>query len=133
LTRRLKLLPAIVAFAAVGLTASAALASDAYPSSNCFRARDWQDWKAPAPNVLLVKVGASQIWRLDLSQGSDQLKYSDVRITNRNMHSAWLCNPLDFDLMLSDGHGVIHQQLIVASVRQLNPEEIAAIAPRDRP
>ena len=132
MSRRLKLLP-LIALAAATFAASAAFADAGPPQSNCFRARDWISWKSPAPNVVLVKVGANRVFRLDLRQGSDQLKYSDVHLTNRNMHSAWLCSPLDFDLMLSDTHGVIHQSLAVSSLRPLTPDEIAAIPPSDRP
>jgi hypothetical protein len=122
----------VLVFAAATFAASAAFA-DARPSSNCFRARDWLGWKSPAPNVVLVRVSPSRVWRLDLQQGSDQLKYSDVHLTNRNIQNSWLCTPADFDLLLSDTHGTMSIPLIVTSVRQLSPEEIAAIPPRDRP
>jgi hypothetical protein len=133
LSRRLRFLPAL-AFAAATFAASAALAAnDSETTHNCFRARDWQGWKSPAPNVLLVRVGANGVWRLDLQQGSDQLQYPDVHITNRNMKSAWLCGPSDFQLLLSDRFGIVRQPLIVTSVRQLTPDEIAAIPAHDRP
>jgi hypothetical protein len=134
LSRRLKLLP-VLAFAAVTFAATSALAdADAGATThNCFHSRDWVGWKAPSPNVLLVKVGANGVWRLDLQQGSDQLKYPDVHITNRNMKSTWLCVPSDFNLLLSDTHGIVREPLIVTSVRQLTPEEIDAIPQRDRP
>jgi hypothetical protein len=125
LSRRLKLLP-ILAFAAATFAATAALAaSDS--ASNCFRARDMGPWKSPAPNVLLYRVGANAVWRLDLQEGSDQLKYPDMHITNRHMESAWLCGPSDFQLLLSDTSGTIREPLIVTSVRQLTPDEIAQI------
>ena len=133
MSKRLKLLP-LLAFTAATFAASAALAAnDAGTTHNCFRARDMGPWKSPAPNVLLYRVGANGVWRLDLQQGSDQLKYPDVHITNRNMKSAWLCGPSDFNLLLSDTHGTMSIPLIVTSVRQLTPDEIAAIPPMDRP
>jgi hypothetical protein len=118
----------------VTFAATAALAdNDAGTTHNCFRAGEWLGWKSPAPNVLLVRVTPSRVWRLDLQQGSDQLKYPDVHITNRNMKATWLCAPTDFDLLLSDTHGTMSIPLIVTSVRQLTPDEISAIPPRDRP
>jgi hypothetical protein len=128
LSTRLKLLSALTLAAAM-FAATAAPAA----TSNCFRARDWLGWKSPAPNVLLVHVSPNAVWRLDLQEGSNQLKYSDVHITNRHMESAWLCGPGDFDLLLSDRAGIVHEPLIVTSVRQLTPEEIATIPARDRP
>jgi hypothetical protein len=117
-----------VAFAAATFAAAAALAAnDGETSHNCFRARDMGPWKSPAPNVLLYRVGANAVWRLDLQEGSDQLKYPDVHITNRHMESAWLCGPSDFQLLLSDTAGIVREPLIVTSVRQLTPDEIAEI------
>ncbi len=127
MSRRLKLLP-ILAFAAATFAATAALAaSDSGAASNCFRARDMGPWKSPAPNVLLFRVGANGVWRLDLQEGSDQLKYPDVRITNHHMEGAWLCGPSDFQFVLSDRDGIVREPLIVTSVRQLTPDEIAQI------
>jgi hypothetical protein len=127
LSTRLKLLP-ILAFAAATFAATAALAaSDSGATSNCFRARDMGPWKSPAPNVLLYRVGANGVWRLDLQEGSDQLKYPDVHITNHHMDSSWLCGPSDFQLVLSDTAGIVREPLIVTSVRQLTPDEIAQV------
>ena len=115
-------------FSAVTL-AAAMFAATAAPAatSNCFRARDMGPWKSPAPNVLLYRVGANGVWRIDLQQGSDQLKYPDMHITNQHMQSAWLCGPSDFQLLLSDRAGIVREPLIVTSVRQLSPDEIAQI------
>jgi hypothetical protein len=128
----LKLLP-ILAFAAATFAATAALAASDSGASNCFRARDMGPWKSPAPNVLLYRVGANGIWRLDLQEGSDQLKYPDVHITNRHMDSSRLCGPSDFQLLLSDTAGIVREPLIVTSVRQLTPDEIAQIPHQDLP
>ena len=129
MSTRLKLLSAVTLAAAM----LAATAAPAATSSNCFRARDMGPWKSPAPNVLLYRVGANAVWRLDLQEGSDQLKYPDMHITNRHMESAWLCGPSDFQLLLSDRAGIVREPLIVTSVRQLTPDEIAAIPQKDLP
>lgn len=139
MSRRLKLLPTKLltglAFTTAVFAASATLAAanDSQATHNCFRGRDWTGWKSPAPNVLLLHVGVNGIWRLDLQEGSDQLKYPDVHITSRNVTHAWYCVPSDFQLLLSDTHGIIREPLIVTSVRQLTPDEISAIPPQDRP
>jgi hypothetical protein len=132
LSTRLKLLSAVTVAAAM-LVATTALAANSDATSNCFRARDWMGWKSPAPNVLLVHVSPNAVWRLDLQEGSDQLKYTDVRITNRHMDSSWLCVPSDFQLQLTDRFGIVNEPLIVTSVRQLTSDEIAAIPDKDRP
>ena len=128
MSTRLKLLSAVALAAAMFAATSAPAAT-----SNCFRARDMGPWKSPAPNVLLYRVGANGVWRIDLQQGSDQLKYPDMHITNQHMDSAWLCGPSDFQLLLSDRAGIVREPLIVTSVRQLTPDEIAAIPQKDLP
>lgn len=133
MSKPLKLLP-MLAFAAATFAATAALAAAGPPGArSCFRFGDLQAWKSPAPNVLLFKVGASRVFRLDLQQGSNQLRYSDARLINRNVSSTWLCDPLDFNLLLTDRQGTWSEPLIVTSMRQLTPEEIDAIPPGERP
>ena len=133
MSKPLKLFPTL-AFAAATFAATAAFAAAAPAGTrSCFRFNELQDWKSPAPNVLLLKVGASRIFRLDLQQGSNQLKYSDARLINRNVHSDWLCDPLDFNLLLTDRQNTWSEPLIVTSVRQLTPAEIDAIPPTERP
>jgi hypothetical protein len=133
LSTRLKLLSALTLAAATLVATTALAASNPATTSNCFRARDMGPWKSPAPNVLLYRVGANGIWRIDLQEGSDQLKYPDMHITNQHMDSAWLCGPSDFQLLLSDRAGIVREPLIVTSVRQLSPDEIAAIPQKDLP
>ena len=132
MSRPLKLLP-VLAFAATALAASAAIADAGATPSNCFQARDLLGWKSPSPNVILYRVSPNRVWRLDLQQGSDQLKYPDVHLTNQNMKSSWICGPSDLNLLLSDTHGTMKIPLIVTSVRQLSPDEIAALPAQDRP
>jgi hypothetical protein len=133
LSRRSFLLPAI----AVALfTASAAPAlADAHstpPSDTCFYARELQSWKSPAPDVILMRVGASQVFRLDLETGSNQLKYSDVRLVNRHQTSAWICSPQDLDLLLV-AQGGFSEPLFVKSITRLTPDEVAAIPHQFQP
>lgn len=132
MSRPLKLLP-VLAFAAVTLGATASFAANAPGGRTCFRFGDMQAWKSPAPNVLLLKVGASRIFRLDLQQGSNQLNYPDARLINRNVQSSWMCDRFDFNLLLTDRQGAWSEPLIVTSVRQLTPAEIDAIPPQERP
>jgi len=133
LSRRLATLPAAACAAAV-LMAQVALADTGYRASNCFDASEWQDWKSPSPNVIYLRVNAHEIFRLDLSTGSSQLKYPDVHLVNVNRSaSRWVCNPLDLDLHLTDSHNTFTEVLIVKSITKLTPDEVAAIPPKDRP
>jgi len=102
-------------------------------SSSCFFVRDWQGWKSPSPNVIYLRVGVSQVYRLDLSVGSNQLQYGDVHLFSRIWDTSWICSPLDLDLQVADDHGTFREPLIVKSITRLTPEEIAAIPPKFRP
>jgi hypothetical protein len=112
---------------------ASAPAPAATPSSACFHARDWQAWKSPAPNEILLRVGANDIYRLDLREGSNQLQYSDMHLVNRHETSSWLCQPADFDLLLSDDHGIFSEPLFVSRITKLTPDQIAAIPAKYRP
>jgi hypothetical protein len=132
MTRRY-ILPAAAAFALAALTAVPALAANP-PGGSCFYARQWQDWRSPAPNVILLRVGVNDVYRLDLANGgSDQLQYPDVHLTNRHEVSPWLCGPTDFDLLVSDDHGIFAEPLFVTAVTKLSADEVAAIPAKFRP
>ena len=126
------ILPAIGLALAAALGAAPALAASP-PGDNCFYAREWRDWRSPAPNVILLRVGVSDVYRLDLREGSNQLQYSDVHLINRHQPSGWLCQPIDFDLLLADNHGLFSEPLFVTAVTKLTPEQIAAIPAKYRP
>lgn len=134
MTRRLATLPAL-AFALASLAAPAALAGGqgGPPSDTCFWSADWQDWTSPAPDVVLLKVGASQVFRLDLREGSNQLKYPDMHLFNRHQHGPWICTPQDLDLLLSDDHRIYSEPLFVKSITRLTPDQIEAIPAKYRP
>ena len=122
---------AAIALAALTLSAAPALAAN-QTSDTCFRSSDWQGWKSPSPDVILIHVGASQVFRLDLKTGSNQLKYSDVRLVNRHQTSAWICNPGDLDLLLV-AQGGFSEPLFVKSITRLTPDEVAAIPHQFQP
>jgi hypothetical protein len=122
---------AALAFAAVFLAAPPALAAANASGDNCFRASDWLDWKSPAPNVILLRVSVDKVYRLDLKEGSNQLTYPDMRLVNRHEQSLFICQPSDFDLVLTDG--IDKEPLFVKSMTLLTPDEVAAFPRQDRP
>ena len=133
--RRLSALPVLAfALAATSLAAPLAHAEGGDRGASCLDSRQLEDWKSPNPHVIYYRVGASAIYRLDLSEGSNQLKYSDVSLINEHRSpSQWLCSPLDFQLRVTDSHHTFVDPLIVSSVTRLTPDEIAAIPPEFRP
>jgi hypothetical protein len=132
LSRRSHILPAI-GLAIATLAAAPAAVAATPPSDTCFYARNWEDWSSPAPDVILLRVGVHDIYRLDLKYGSNQLKYPDMHLANRHETTGWLCQPSDFDLLLSDDHGIYSEPLFVTKITKLTPDEVAAIPVKYRP
>jgi hypothetical protein len=126
------MLPAL-AFAIAAAAAPLAHA-DTPRGSSCIDSRQLQGWKSPSPNVIYYRVHKDQVFRLDLSTGSDQLKYSDVHLFSQHLTpSQWICSPADWNLRVTDDHNTFTQPLIVSAITQLTPDEIAAIPPQYRP
>lgn len=129
---RLTILPA-VAFAIASIAAPLAHAEPSRGSS-CIDSRELQDWKSPSPDVIYYRVRTSDVYRLDLASGSNQLKYSDVHLfSNHLTPSRWICSPQDFNLRVTDDHHTFVEPLIVRSITKLTPDEIAAIPAAYRP
>jgi hypothetical protein len=129
---RLTILPAL-AFAIASAAAPLAYA-ETPGGSSCIDTRQLQDWKSPSPNVIYYRVHQNDVYRFDLSTGSNQLKYSDVHLFSvHNAPSPWICTPIDWNLRVTDDHNTFTESLIVQSVTKLTPEEVAAIPPQYRP
>src|SRR3569833_2008630 len=120
----------LAAVAALGMAAPAFAATDA--TRNCFRAHDWQDWKAPDDKTILVRVNQLDVWRIGLS-GGERMITDDTNHLITNFHGGdWICHPIDLSHMkVSDGHVTL--PLFVNSLTKLTPEQVALIPTKDRP
>jgi len=120
----------LLAGGALALTALAALpaaaATDGYSSNRpCFFINQWQGWKADGPNTIYLRVNIRDIYRADLSAGSEQLTWpGSYHLISKVVGSSSICTPLDLQLAVSDSHG-FYQPLIVKSLVKLTPEEVA--------
>ena len=115
---------------ALALTAGAAAAS-APATHKCFFITAWQGWSSPSPTVIYLKVN-SDIYRVDLSVGSPNLRTPAMHLISKLTDTASVCNPLDLDLALADNQGY-REPLIAKAITRLTPEEAAAIPPKFRP
>ena len=114
----------------LSLAASPAVADAKHP---CFFISQWQGWHATNDHTIFIRVNLKDIYRLDLSAGSQELTWPGTyHLVNVVRGSSSICTPLDFQLSLSDGHG-FQQFLIVSNVTKLTPEEIAAMPKKDLP
>jgi hypothetical protein len=110
--------------------AAPALADAQHP---CFFINQWEGWRAPDANTIFLRVNLRDVYRADLSAGSQELTWpGSYHLISRVEGSSSICGPLDLQLALSDGHG-FYQPLIVRSLVKLTPDEIAAIPKKYRP
>jgi hypothetical protein len=114
-----------------GGASAEAVAKAPSAKSSCFFINQWEGWKSPGPNVIYLRVRGRDIYKVELSGGSDQLSWSSYHLVSRSRGTS-VCTALDLDLALSDGHG-FYQPLIVRSLVKLDPEEAAAIPKKYQP
>jgi hypothetical protein len=116
--------------AVLGLAAAPATADPEHP---CFFINQWQGWKAAGPNVIYLRVNLRDIYRVELSAGSQELTWpGSYHLVSRIEGSTSICSPLDLQLAVADGHG-FYQPLIVRSIAKLTREQIAALPRKDLP
>jgi hypothetical protein len=124
---RSKLACGALALSALGLAALPAAAGPDSAHHPCFFINQWQGWKADGPNTIYLRVNLNQIYRVDLSAGSEQLTWPGTyHLVSKVVGSSSICTPLDLQLSVSDSHG-FYQPLIVRSLTKLTPEEVAAL------
>ena len=100
----------------------------------CFFSRDFQTWRSPDANTILIRVGVSRLYRLDLSAPCPTLQFPNAHLINTFHGSDSVCGPLDWDIRVAQypGGGAT-EQCVVKSMTQLTPQQVAAIPPRMRP
>lgn len=126
---------ATAAAAALGFAAPAlAATTPAKPNTtgNCFQAHDWEDWRGSDPNTIYVRVHVRDFYKIELSAGSNMVTDPTNHLITDIRGSNWICSPLDLDMKISDGHGVV-VPLIAKSITKLTPEQVAAIPKKDLP
>ncbi len=127
----------LMALTAAGLLASTAHAqtsapAQAKPRPPCFSLSDWRGWSSPSREVLYMKVRNRDVYRVDLTRGTNQLGSPGSHIVSVVRGSDRVCNPIDLDLRVSDGMGFA-MPIRAKTITKLTPEEIAAIPRKDRP
>jgi hypothetical protein len=123
---------AALAAAAVSLTACA-YGPPMASGSDCFSSTQWRGWSSPADDVIYLRVGSNDVWRVDLAPGSGRnldrggdFLVSEVRGSNR------ICTANDLDLAIASTTG-FRTPLFPRSLRKLTPAEVAALPPGHRP
>lgn len=120
--------PLLLAVAALALGLAGAASADAparKPASACFFSRDWSGWRSPDENTIYLRVNVNDIYKVDLSAGSNMLLWPDSHLVNEVRGPDTICSPLDLDLKVVED-GVV-EPLIVKAITRLTPDQVAAI------
>ncbi len=120
----------LAAASAATIATTPALARD--EGRSCFFANQWESWRSPAPDVILIRVNLHDVYELRLSSPAPELDYPDVHLVSKFHGTNSVCDPLDLQLEVSDNHG-FRSPIIVRSMRKLTPDEVAQIPRRYRP
>lgn len=126
------LLAGLLAGVAATLAGGQALAASDAPRTPCFYITQWQGWKAPDQNTLYLGVNLHDVYRVDLSAGSEQLMWPDAHLISQVRGSNSICSAIDLQLAVADTNG-FREPLIARKLTKLTPDEVAAIPKKFRP
>ncbi len=97
----------------------------------CFARHEVNGFSAPDDHTVYLRVGVSQIYRLDLMGDCIDLSFRQAIGLEDRPASAWICSPLDATIVYRATG--IPERCPVKGLRRLTPEEIKALPKRDRP
>lgn len=98
----------------------------------CFYSNQFESWRAPDNKTIIVRVGLSRFYRLDLAAPCSGITTPLSHLITRVHGTSTICKPLDWDLAVADSLG-FEQACIVKSMTMLTPEEVASIPPKFKP
>lgn len=118
--------------AAVALTAGdAAAAQPAAKGSSCFVRRNIYGFSAPNDRTVYIRVGVSDVWRLDLMTDCTGLSFRQSFGLEDQPASAWVCSPLDATVVFRQTG--MNMRCPVSAMHKLTPDELAALPRKQRP
>jgi hypothetical protein len=117
---------------AITLIAGAAAASTAAAAGrDCFLQRNINNFAAPDNRTLYVRVGARDVYRLDLMTNCVGLTFRNGITLKGSPTGGWICNPIDATVILR--RPGMNQRCPVSAIHHLAPAEILALPKRARP
>jgi hypothetical protein len=125
----------LAGLAAVSMVSAATVQAQPASStpSQCFYPNNWNGWKAtPDSKSIYIRVGVSDIYRLDLSAACPELQEPNAHLINDVRGPSQICSAVDLDLKVSDGHG-FSTGCIVSSITPLSRAQAAALPRNLRP
>jgi hypothetical protein len=124
MTRALLLAPALLA-----LSLSPALAQ-----SKCFSIRDFSGWRAPDAKTIVIRVGPSRFYRLDLSTSCPMLTEPGAHLITKTTGTDQVCSGVDWDLAVAhDTMGSLASHCIVKTMTPLTQADVDALPKKYKP
>jgi hypothetical protein len=99
----------------------------------CFFSRNFEQWRAPDPSTIIIRVSVNRFYRLGLSAPCPTLQFPEARLISVFRGSDAICGPLDWDIRVVQFGTGITEQCVVKSMTRLTPEQVASTPPRFRP
>jgi len=118
---------------AASLPSQAQNSASAQSGGACFYSNQFENWRAPDDKTILIRVGLSRFYRLDLAGSCNGVTWPNAYLVNRIHGTSLICRPVDWDLSVSDSPGGFEHGCIVKSMTQLTPEEVASIPAKFKP
>jgi len=81
---------------------------------------------------MYIRTGARSLYRLDFVNGCQAARGVGVHLVTRVRGSGWICDALDLDLKVADGHGFA-TPCIISKITPLSADEAAALPKSLRP
>ena len=115
-----------------GLAGGAEAQSPTTPPS-CFATRDWNGWRgSPDAKTVYLRVSGRRIYQVDFAAPCSGVEWQLSHLVVRQRGSGWICNPIDLDLSVSDGHG-FKNRCFIRKITPLSAQEAAALPANLRP
>jgi hypothetical protein len=101
------------------------------PAGQCFLSSEVNGFSAPNDHTVYVRVGVSEIVRLDLMEDCGDLTFRQAVGFERSPADPWICSPLDATIINHDV--AMTERCPVTAIHILSPAEAAALPKKDRP
>lgn len=117
--------------AACAGTAERSTGAEASAGRQCVFVRNINSFRAVDRSTVLFRAGVNDIWRAELFAPCNDIQFTQVLGLRSRGGGSSICGPLDAELLVRGPTG--QQRCPLNSLRRLTAEEVAALAPRDRP
>lgn len=127
------MLLSVIGIAAFSASAMAQPAGKDNPKPSCFYFNRMENWKAPNPKTIYIRVGSKRYYRLDLAGACYSLRSPGAFLITKIRGPHTICSAIDWDLHVATSWDDIPQACIVKKMTELSPKEVAALPKNAKP